>query len=555
MEGFYLIRSLGLMIIAAAVLALIFRPAKVPALITYIVAGLLLGPIMEGIAELFFDGSEAPFLLAGDVDVIGEVGIVLLLFIVGLELSFERIRDVGKVALVAGLGQIVFTAIGGLGLTWLLGFHLVESVFIATALTFSSTVVVVKLLDEKKELHALYGRIAVGIFLVQDLVVIMALTFLAGLGSPELFEPAVVLSSLAKAFTGMGLLLALALLSSRYLLGLPFTWISRLPDAAFVWSLGWCFFFVVAAQLLDLSPAIGAFLAGISLAQLDSSHDLRRRVHPLMNFFVAVFFITLGARMELQAALQHWDAALVLSLFVLIGNPLIFIWIIGRSGYGERTSFLTSVTVAQISEFSFIFAALGLSSGLIRESVLSLITMVGLFTIAVSAYMILYNHQLYQVIRKAGLLKIFTTGSKEETEVQTPLSGHIIVVGLNAMGRKIVQGLRERGEKILVIDTDVHKLRMVSGSTRLGNVDYLSVIEEAFLPTARLAVSTLRIEDTNSLFAYRCNLLGVPVAIHTFDRSATETLKDVKIQYLIDSKKIGATEMLHEIRQMGVPVP
>jgi Kef-type K+ transport system membrane component KefB len=168
--------------------------------------------------------------------------------------------------------------------------------------------------------------------------------------------------------------------------------------------------------MLSLSPEIGAFLAGISLAQLPLAHDLRRRLHPLMNFFIAIFFISLGVQMELEAATAHWPAAIVLALFVIIGNPLIFMFIIARGGYSERTAFMTSVTVAQISEFSFIFAAVGLSAGLIDDSILALITVIGLITIAVSSYMILYNEGLYEWVRRRGLLRPFRAAQDDDEE-------------------------------------------------------------------------------------------------------------------------------------------
>ena len=554
MEGTFLVTSLGVMIVAAAVLVLLFQRIHIPAIITYILVGLLLDPLLNWAAPLVTgmgDSTGSPA-IPDTVGVIGEIGIALLLFIVGLELTLEKIRDVGRVALFAGIGQVVFTAVGGFFISLLLGFDVIESIFLATALTFSSTVVVVKLLDQKKELDSLYGRIAVGIFLVQDLVVILALTFLAGLGNPENLEPAAVTFGLVKAFVGMGILLGLALLASRYVLARPFEWAGRTPEMIFVWSLGWCLLFVLLAEVLGLSPELGAFLAGISLAQLRCSEDLRRRIHPLMNFFVAIFFISLGAQMELEAASRHWAAAGWLSLFVLIGNPLIFMWIIVRCGYGERTSFLTSVTVAQISEFSFIFAALGFSSGLIDESILSLIATVGLVTIALSSYMILYNHRLYDWSRRWGILRPFRASAGEDEEASQPLTQHVVVVGLNTMGRRIVRELAERGEEVLSIDRDPAKLASVPGKKKLGSVEYVSVTQEAHLSRAKMGVSTLRIEDANNVFAFRCKQLGIPVAVHGFDSSVLEELKRLEVDFVIDSKRFGAGEILNELEKRGI---
>ncbi|HUO87362.1 MAG TPA: cation:proton antiporter, partial [Thermoanaerobaculia bacterium] len=250
-----LLRQLGLILVAAAAALLLARLARVPSIVAYLVAGLALGP-----ATGLLPVSEP-------LELIAEVGIALLLFLVGLELSLDKIRDLGKVAVIAGLGQVAFTAAGGFALAFALGFDPLASIFIGVALTFSSTVVVVKVLDQKRELDTLYGRISVGIFLVQDLVVIVALTLLAGLGRGREASLGAIGLGVLLAFAGMAALLATALFASRHLLPRLFGWAASSSQTLFVWSLAWCFLFVVAAEKLQLSLEIGAFLAGISLAQ------------------------------------------------------------------------------------------------------------------------------------------------------------------------------------------------------------------------------------------------------------------------------------------------
>jgi Kef-type K+ transport system membrane component KefB len=542
-----IVRDLGLIVMAGALFLVLGQKLRAPSIVAYIVAGLVLGPVLGLLTPTYA------------VDLIAEVGIALLLFLVGLELSLARIRDVGKVAVVAGLGQVVFTAAGGLVLALVLGFGWLESIFIATALTFSSTVVVVKLLDQKGELNALYGRIAVGIFLVQDLVVIVILTFLAGLGEAETIEPAATALSLGVAFLGMGVLLAAALLSARFILPRLFGWIAGSPEPMLIWGLCWCFLFVLGAEALNLSLEIGAFLAGVSLAQLPYNHEFQRRVHPLMSFFIAVFFVSLGIQMELGAALEHLTAATILSLFVLIGNPLIFIIIITRLGYGERPAFLTSVTVAQISEFSFIFAGVGLAAGLIGPDILSVITVVGLITIAVSSYMILYNHQLYEWCRRVGLLRPFrarpdseAVGGEPGGATGEPPTGHVIVVGMNQLGRRVVEALAAQGESVLAVDTDPRKLAGLPCPTLLGNVEYPAVLDDAGLAAAKLLVSALQIENTNNLLAFRARDAGVPTAIHAFDQSVLYSLERVGVDHVIRSKSSGIRRIAERLRDMEV---
>ena len=535
--------ALGLFVIAAATTALLARWLRLPSLVSYIAAGLLIGPVMGFVRP----ESTAPEAL----ELLGEMGIVLLLFVVGLELSLARIREVGKVALAAGLGQVAFTSVLGFGLCLLLGFDKVESLFIATALTFSSTAVVVKLLDQKSELHTLYGQIAVGIFLVQDIVVIFVLTFLAGLDSKGSADTAGVLIGLAKAFGGMGLLLLVTLLGGRYVLPRVLGRVAGAPRTLFVWSLAWCLGFVIAAHAMGLSAEIGAFLAGLAIAQLRFADDLRRRTHPLMNFFMALFFVSLGAQMEFSHAGAYWFEAIVLSVFVLIGNPFIFIWIIARFGYSERTSFLTSVTVAQISEFSFIFAALGLSTGLITQPILSVIGVVGVATIAISAYMILYNHGLYAFLQKTPVLKMFRAGQHEDDEPpRARLRDHVIVLGMNDLGLQVARLLHERGETVLAIDTDGEKMRGLACHTLVGDVDYASTLEEAGLHGARAAISALRIENVNKLFVFQCRKAGVSVAVYASDKSMREQLREVGVSYLVEARHSAGKRIFEELSRL-----
>jgi Kef-type K+ transport system membrane component KefB len=538
-----LIGDLGWIILASATALLLARRLRVPSIIVYILVGLLLGPL-SGLLDV-----------ADTIHLMAEFGIVLLLFLVGLELSLDKIRDVGRVAVIAGLGQVVFTAAGGIGLSLLLGFTMVEAVFIGTALTFSSTIVVVKLLDQKHELDSLYGRIAVGIFLVQDLVVVIVLTFLAGIGGGGEMTAGSVSRSVLFAFGGMALLLAAALLASRYVLPWIFRWMSVSLEGLFILSLCWCFALVLAAEAMALSLEIGAFLAGLSLAQLPYNYELRRRVHPLMNFFIAVFFVSLGLQMQLADAQGQWLPAIVLSLFVLIGNPLIFLVIITGLGYDVRTSFMTSVTVAQISEFSFIFAAMGVTAALIGAPILSLVAIIGLVTIGASSYMILHNQFLFGVMDRAGVLRPFarlSRGAEPPAAQESLLQDHIIVIGMNPLGQRLVVALAERGEVVVAVDTDPRKLEGLPATAVLGSVDHASVLDEARMQHAKFVVSALQIEDSNKLLAYRCRQRGVPVSIHAFDISVQQDLRDLGVDHLILSKNAGIRQIAVELRAAGL---
>jgi len=536
------LRTLGIILLSAAVFVMVGRLIRMPAIVVYLLTGVVIGPVL-GIVEL-----------SAAIEFMTHTGVALLLFLVGLELSFDKIRDVGKVAIAAGIGQVIFTIIGGFILCSILGFSLLEAVFLATALTFSSTVVVVKLLDEKGELTSLYGRIAVGIFLVQDLVVIIVMTILHGFSDQESMNATTILLGVGRAFLGLGLLLGLCLFASRYILPKPFGWAARSPEMLLIWALSWCFLIILLAHSFGLSEEIGAFLAGLSLAQLPYNEDLRRRVHPLMNLFIAVFFVSLGIRLDAGAAIAQWLPTILLAIFVIIGNPFIFMVIITRMGYGQRTSFLTSITVAQISEFSFLFVLLGYNNTLIGADIVSITTLIGVLTIAISAYMILYNHQLYDFCKKLGIFKwrIFNPRGEEEPALKSSgIENHIIVVGMNSIGRRLVEALTKKGETVLAIDTDPHKLRDLPGISLLGNVIYLSVLEEAGLERAKLLISALHIEDTNDLLAYRCKSMGIPAAINVIDLSLVDNLLDMDTAYLMIPKVDGMKAQRKKLEEMG----
>ena len=540
MTDFPILRDLGYILIAATAAVLMARALRVPAIIAYMATGLVLGPL----THLLHPGES--------LELISEVGIALLLFLVGLELTLDKIRAVGRVAVVGGSAQLVVTAGLGFALARLLGFDPGTAGLLALVVTFSSTVVVIKLLEQRGDLDAIFGRIAVGILVIQDVAVVVALTLLAGLEDPTALDLGQVGQGLGSASVAMAALLLVAYLATRFLLPALFGWLVASLEALFVWSLTWCFGFILAAQYLGLSVEIGAFVAGVSLAQLPWSHELVRRVHPLVNFFLAVFFVTLGAHMELGSALQAWPAVLALSAFVLIAKPAILMALIPRFGYGERTSFMGALTLGQISEFSFILSSLALGAGLVGPDFLSLVGAVGLVTIGASAILVQSGETVYAAARRLHLLDPFAAPPSTEPPKGETLSDHVIVVGMNTLGRRIVEELTRRGETVLAVDLDPTKLRDLPSLTLQGNTEHPSVLEEAGLPRARLLVSALQIQEANNLLAYRARQAGVPSSIHAFDQPVVEELEEHGATHLMVSKYDGIRQMVEGLRVAGV---
>lgn len=533
------LRDLGLILAAAAGMGLVARAARVPLIVAYMVAGLLLGP-----ASGLVGGT-------GALELIAEIGIALLLFLVGLELSLSRIRDVGRVAVLAGAAQIGITGAAGWLLGLALGFAPLPAALLALALTFSSTVVVVKVLEQRGALAAVHGRIAVGILLVQDVAVAISLTLLAGtdpagLGARELGR------GLLQASVAMTALIGTAFLAVRFVLPPLLRWLGRSLEGLFVWSLTWCFGFLLAARGLGLSVEIGAFVAGVGLAQIDYNHELIRRVRPLADFFLAVFFVTLGIHMEFGAVLSRWPAVLALTAFVLVGKPAILMALIPRFGYGERTSFLASLTLGQISEFSFVVAGLAAAAGLAGADFVSVVALLGLVTMGASATLIGVGDRLYAWLAGKGWLRPFGARAGVEAEATSRLHGHVIVVGMNTLGLRLVEGFSARGDTVLAVDVDPAKLKGLPCATLQGSTDHVSVLAEARLADAKLLVSALQIEDANNLLAYRARRAGVPSSIHAFDLALADELRQHGATHVMLSKFDGIRQIAVALRQAGV---
>ncbi len=535
------IRNLGIIIIAAAVFGLIARQLRVPTIVGYLISGVILGPVTQVVGN------------AQSVTLISEVGIVLLLFLVGLELDLKKIRDLGKVALLCGTGQIAVTLVLSLGCCLALGFELQTALVMSAALTFSSTVVVVKVLAEKKELDSLHGRIGIGVLLVQDLVAILLLTILAGIEKDVAFSLSDTFWKTINAVGGMITLLVIALVASRYLLLRLLTWAATYPGMLFIWSLCWCFVLVQIAHLFHLSHEIGAFMAGVSLAQLPFNHELGRRVNPLMNFFIAVFFTSLGINLNLDLPSRYWFTAAALTVFVLVGKFGIVMLTTSRLKIDEKSGWFSGTLLCQISEFSLIFASLAFAKGLIDENILSVIGLVGLSTISLSAYAIQYKAMLYRIAKNRGLTRLFRAQeTASPPEASQLLSQHVVLIGVNSLGVQIVEALVEMGETVLAVDTNPQRLSQLKCRTLVGNAEDWAVLEEANLPQAKLLVSALHIEDTNDLLAYRCRQLHVPCAIHAVDLEETNNLLEMDVTYLMIPKVDGIKLQNQKLGELGI---
>jgi len=518
-----MINDLVLVIIFATILATLFWKLKQPPILAYIITGILTGP---HVFNLVTDSSM--------ISVLSQLGIAFLLFMVGLELNFRKMKSVGFASLTAGIGQTIFIGLLGYFICLFLGFSVIHALYIAIALTNSSTIVIVKLLSEKNDLDSLYGRLAIGILLVQDFIAMLILIFISTIefgtfGFGSIFETIIKGAVLFSAF----------IICSRYLLPVFFNSIVRSQELLFLSSISWCFIFSYFSFFLGFSIEIGAFLAGISLAPLPFYLEISGKVRYLRDFFIVLFFVLLG--MQMAFSTQLLVPILILASVVLIGNPLIVMILLSLLGYRKRTSFFASLATAQISEFSLILIALGISLGHVIPAVASLVTSVCVVTIIISTYMITFNEQFYRMF--SPLLSLFERKQvKEEVKIKKGLKNHIIIFGYHRIGHTITHALEKLSKNILVIDYDpelTKKLKQNGVPHVHGDATDSEVLEKINFKDSKIIISTIPNIEENLFLIREAKLFNIPVIVTAGQISEAKELYLAGADYVILPHLLG----------------
>ncbi len=512
----------------AAGIGLLGLLLRQPLIVSFIAVGLLAGPSVLDVVR-----SDA------EIELLSNLGIAVLLFLVGIKLDVKLIRSLGRIALLTGLGQVLFTSVFGYLIGLALGLGQVTSLYVAVALTFSSTIIIVKLLSDKREIDSLHGQIALGFLIVQDLVVVLAMIVLSAIGIGAAEEgghgsgrlPLVLFSGLA--------MVAFVVLFVRYLANPLTARLARAPELLVLFAIAMAAMFAAAGELVGLGKEVGGLLAGVSLASSPYRETIAARLAPLRDFLLLFFFISLGSTLDLSLLGAHIGGAVVFSVFVLVGNPLIVLAIMGAMGYRKRTGFLAGLTVAQISEFSLIFVAMGVSLGHLGEETLGLVTMVGLVTIAASTYMITYSHQLYALFEPA--LRLFERWRDRreppDPEVRGKGGYKVIIFGLGRFGTAIGLRLQKRGFRVLGVDFNplaIRRWREAGLNARFGDATDAEFIEELPLDQAEWMVATvpslptgLSHEDTRTTLIQLARAAGFRgrIAIASHQPPETEELR------------------------------
>ncbi len=482
----------SLVLAVAAVVAFLAHRARQPLIVAFIAVGVLVGP---SVLNLVSDSEP--------LDLFAEIGIAVLLFLVGLKLDIQLVRTTGKVALTTGLGQVVFTSAIGFLLALVLGMAATTALYVAVALTFSSTIIIVKLLSDKRELDKLHGRIALGFLIVQDIVVVIAMIALTGLSGDG--DTHIAVQILRIVVTGTALLAGMWVVM-RWVLPRVLTLVASSQELLIVSAVAWAVAIAALSDRIGFSVEVGAFLAGFALASTPYRESIASSLSGLRDFLLLFFFIQLGAQLDFSAIGAQVPAAIVLSLFVLIGNPIIVLIIMGTMRYARRVSFLSGLAVAQISEFSLILIALARDLGHVDNDAVGLVTLVGLITIGISTYMIIYSHQIFD--RLSPLLKVFERRDAIADRDMVTEHFDVIVFGYGRFGRHLVQHLVAGGHRVMVVDWDPYGRVYLDDSTMCGNIKlvYGDADDPEFpaslpLAEARWIISTIARSDTSVVLA------------------------------------------------------
>jgi Kef-type K+ transport system membrane component KefB len=513
--GFF--EQLGLVIVVAAACALISRALKFPLLVGYIAAGIIIG----GTAATSAVGHEV-------LKATSTIGLTLLLFLVGLEMNWNEARKQFKNAFSLGLIQIVTSLLLGWGISRFFNLSLISGLYLGIALSFASTVVVVKLLSEVRDTNTLHGRLAISVLLIQDLFAIIALMLLSGIAGKASGLPIhVELAWLS--FKTVGVLL-LAWSCNRLILPAAFKRIAHSTELLFLCSLAWCFLWVIGMKFLEVPMEIGALIAGVSLATLPYSLEIVSKIRVLRDFFVVLLFVGIGSEVHAPSAAA---LPLIISLIasVSVARPLISFITLAVSGYRVRTAFLTAVTQSQLSEFSIILIGIGVTSGQIDASLTGTIATTAAFSIIISTLLFNARARIYNLLKP--VLRLFERGHHkhaslvlgERTDLE-PLTGHVVLFGYHRMGYHILKAIAPLKKSVVVVDMNpdiVTNLRKEGITSIYGDLEDEEIFDASQVATADLVISTVpHIEETLFLLSQvkkRSRTAAIIVTAHSVDHA------------------------------------
>ncbi len=540
--------ELSIILVIATLISLIMRLLRQPFIVGYILTGILAGPYVLNILQSH-----------GEMELFAKIGIAILLFILGLTLNPDIIKEVGKTSFIIGIGQITFTSLIGFLLVKFLGFNLLSSLYIAVALTFSSTIIVLKLLNDRGDNDKLYGKISMGLLLVQDLVAVIIFLGITTIGSVlnsgEATSFLIIAKDLFMVLFYGGFATLILYFISKYFLPKLFNFVGGNQEILFIFSIAWGLGLASFFLYLGLSIEIGALIAGIMLAVSPFAYEIGAKMKPLRDFFIIIFFILLGSQVVLSSFSIILTPALILSLFVLIGNPLIVYMLLNLLKYPTRTAFMGGLLISQVSVFSLILVALGYSFGHISENIVSLVTLVTIITIVGSTYLVHYADFIYSKLYKfLKFIAIYKHTHREPLNKDD--SPEVIIFGYDRVGYSFVSVVKKMTDKYVVVDYNpksISALKKDNIPHKYGDAEDLDFIQEIGFEHSKLVISTIPEYKINLLLVkyYRKNNVdGIIITIAHSIKDAEE-LYSFGASYVVMPHHLGAQYATNMINKHG----
>lgn len=532
--------ELSLVIIVTAVVSIFMKILKQPLILGYILAGLLVGPSALGLihnTELF--------------EAFSSLGITLLLFIIGLGMNAKELKQQSKVVLVIGLTSLLTITLVGFATATAFGFGKTEALITGLALFFSSTIIIVKILSDKKEQNRLHGQIAIGVILFEDIIATFALLFVVAGKDGGGFDGAELALLTAKATL---LLIFLGICSTKVLPRVS-RYMASNQELLFLFAIGWGFGIASLFERAGFSIEIGALFAGVALASSPYVQEISARLKPLRDFFIVLFFITLGEQMDIGNVSGSIVPAIVFSLIVIFLKPLVVTSVAGLLGYTKRVSFKAGINLSQISEFSIVLVVLAVNEGMVRSSLGSIITLVAIITIASSTYLMKYDEALFKKFDRLRL-RMFEKDAVYK-ERRSPKKYQCLVLGYHHGGHEFMKTFEQMDKRYLVVDYDPEVIDILERQ----KVDYIygdatdvELLHEAGAQDSKLIISTIEDHGSNMIIVNLLKEINPRVVFisHADNIAQAEELYNAGAMYVMLPHQIGSEKMSAFIKRVGL---
>jgi len=535
--------QLAIVLLLSSFFGFLVLRLKLPLVVAYLLAGVSLSFVV------LFDTNHSVVL-----DVLPEIGIAFVLFLIGMELDLREIKSLGKPIVVSAIGQIIISTFAGFAIAQALGFTSTESVYLGLGLAFSSTVVVIKMLLEKHDLNSLYGKLSIGILLIEDLVAIAALMLLTVSSSFLQIGLQQSLPLLALILKAVGIFI-LTFFLSKYVLERIFKAVAKSVELLFLTAITWCFVFTSIAVLWGFSVVIGAFLAGVALASSPYHLQIQGKIKPLRDFFVTLFFVYLGVQANPKDLLTAWPTILIFTIFALVLKPFLYMFILGRFGFRKHTLFQTSLNLSQISEFSLVVLLVGVQLGSASPKALSVMAIVAVISIIISSILIYYSRRIYALVWPIiGLFEHKTKTHFMEERKEDGLAEHVVIIGAHRIGRPLVRFLIREKIPFIVMDFNPHiveELKQKNINVVYGDIGDPGMHDLLHLEKAKLVISTATSIDDNEFLIEECKRRksDAKILVRALDNRHAEALKALGADFAIQPEKISGMFLVNQLKK------